>query len=1831
MAKTFLVGEGAVKLVPNAAGFHIKARKDLARDRLNVPVDLRPDITGFTKQAKSRLSSVHLSTKVNLKPDVTGFRQEAQARLDAGKKLNLKVKIEADINQASVAQAHKEMQAQLRAMGPLKVKIEVDIDQASLRRALDMLRARVEAARITANINSRAGRMEGQPGGGAGENGRRRSSGGGGGGIGRGARTAAITTGVVMAPIVTKAAVGGLTALVGAASQAAGALGLLPAAAVAAGAGLATIVIGAQGIGGAFSALSAASQEAGSSVTQSASQQAAAQRSIEQADRGLATAHRGVTRALEDLNNARKEAVRRLRDMNDELKMAPLNEREGALAIKEAYKRLQEAYASGDSLEIEGAQIDVEKSKLQYDQLRKQNDDLATDVAEANKKGIEGDSQVIAAKDGVQDAVNSLKDAQDALASAMESAAEAANQMSGGVDKLAQAMAKLSPNAQDFVKKVAALGPAWTETRKFIQDRLFDGLGNSVVALATRQLPVLRTGLAGIAEELNGGVKEALAVFSTESAAKDFATTLGNIRGMWSGIADSFAPFSRGFIDVTTVGSTFMPRLGAAVRDMANAFADSMARWRADGTMERFFETSLTMAKQLGRILGNVGAIIYQIFSAGADVGGGFLNTIETATRELREFLTSADGQEGLKTFFEGVKVAVQTLAPIIQIVASTLLTVLGPALTDFVIGLGPGLVAMFQGLSDGLSAIQPVMQTVGEAIGSIGFALGDVFRTIGPIIAQTLTALAPAVEPLANALASIIKAVAPVLPVLATFISGVIQAAAPAIQKVVEALTPLIQIIADMAMQFLPPYIDLLKQWFSLMGDQFAGIIDALVPVLMDLSDTFVQMLPTIMELGQVWVDLVSQAMPSFVELIKAIIPLLPTLVQMFTQFAQAVLPILADTLSWLLPIVTGFFVGFVDIVTWALNNVIVPALQFLLPKLTDVGGMFTWLWNDVIKPAWDGISNVIKWAWENVISPTFDALKNGLQKVADFFSSVVGGISTAWDQLKSIAATPINWVINHVINGGIGRAWTAVDNFLGNNLPDWVDVGQIAMASGGEVPMAKGAQRGKDSVRILGMPGEHMWDVMDVVGAGGQQAMYQMRNLIGKGTPFTWTPKGIVAGEGMGDGAALPRFADGGELSAGDRLPEGPGEGNLQPIARLFARIIRASWPNGVTSIGGWRPPDGYNEHSSGRALDVMLRDVGGQAGDEIKDFSIGNDKNYPINWTIWKQKMWYPPDGRSEGMPDRGSPTQNHFDHDHIFYKEKNVNPDVVPDDIVFGGFTDAAVRKGITAWAEKAFNTALGPVKASLDSGAFAPPPEIKTIPKHIYDGMVEPAKKKLLDGVSKLTSVDGWKEMLGGAVDTVKKAGGNIVGGAIDLGKRLLFDTGGVVPQGTSVVQNNTGRDEYLLNPLDTLLLRGLIAALRGVGLRPNEPAKLSPNAPTTTTPTTTTPTTTTPTTQSPAIPNTPASPNAPTTGGLPIPKQEEIKPPTQQELNDSLNDSSDGDTIPLKRNPDGTYTSTDPEWAKLIQRESGGQPGIVQQVQDVNSGGNEASGLFQIAKSTWAANGGTQYAPTAGEATPEQQAKIAAKIFNDQGGAPWGSGAGQNFGRENEDALRAGILRKSANPAPSGTPSDPINVTTTNKDWPTTANNVQPGDTTGSIYNQNLQGAAIGKDGSYKPDNNVTQGPLTVQNPNMNQGPTLAQIWDSEWGKTGQSFMKHTPLGIGGPQMDTIGKKIPAISELATSAGAMMPAYAAALAGQPQALMAKQGEALTAWATKTATDFASYVPENAGGMMESLLSGLAGPLVGTINTGASTDAVMSTMQDFQNRQMRRTKMGRGRA
>lgn len=71
----------------------------------------------------------------------------------------------------------------------------------------------------------------------------------------------------------------------------------------------------------------------------------------------------------------------------------------------------------------------------------------------------------------------------------------------------------------------------------------------------------------------------------------------------------------------------------------------------------------------------------------------------------------------------------------------------------------------------------------------------------------------------------------------------------------------------------------------------------------------------------------------------------------------------------------------------------------------------------------------------------------------------------------------------------------------------------------------------------------------------------------------------------------------------------------------------------------------------------------------------------------------------------------------------------------------------------------------------------------------------------------------------------------------------------------------------------------------------------------------------------------------------------------------------------------------DSDWDRLAQCESGGNWAI--------NTGNGYQGGVQFSPSTWAAYGGTQFAPTANQATREQQIAIAEKTLAGQGWGAW--------------------------------------------------------------------------------------------------------------------------------------------------------------------------------------------------------------------------------------------------
>ena len=478
-------------------------------------------------------------------------------------------------------------------------------------------------------------------------------------------------------------------------------------------------------------------------------------------------------------------------------------------------------------------------------------------------------------------------------------------------------------------------------------------------------------------------------------------------------------------------------------------------------------------------------------------------------------------------------------------------------------------------------------------------------------------------------------------------------------------------------------------------------------------------------------------------------------------------------------------------SIVNTVVSAVIEPAWNAVKAGAEFMWGgiqqIFSW-----IQTGWNALGTAIRWVVDNVVKPAFNAIKGALQSVWDFFGTVVSGIGTAWDKLKGFVATPINFVINTVWNNGLLKAWNTIAGFL-PGLKQMSPLAPVKFAEGGSVPLSAGAKRGKDSVHALLMPDEHVWDVNDVRKSGGQGAQYRMRQMVDQGKPFTWTPSGLAAA--TSDGGNIPRFADGGAVSAGDKLAPMPGEGGLQDIAKLMGRIISRLWSKGVSSIGGYRPPDGYNEHSSGRALDVMINDA--KTGTSVKDFAIANSKKFPLNWAIWQQKMWYP-DGRSSGMEDRGSPTQNHMDHDHLFYAPQSVDPNVVPEGLVTSGFSPSTadmlniIKKKITEIVDKALN----PVKEGMSRVIGSPPPEWLGIPPKALDE----TKTKAIDTAFNLAGKLGDKlekayeaaKKITSTVTNIIKAPGKAIAG-------LFRDQGGFVPTGQSIVTNETGKPEAVLN------------------------------------------------------------------------------------------------------------------------------------------------------------------------------------------------------------------------------------------------------------------------------------------------------------------------------------------------------------------------------------------------------------------------------------------------
>lgn len=1112
MADSYNAGSARLLVEPElVAGFHTRLNTLVNARDVDVRVTPQPDMTGFQTRLNALLAAVDSDHHVTIRPRLeANFRNQLQQDLAAataglGDDLNIGVNLD-------LAAARAQLLA-FRTLAERPININVDIDTAGALAGIAALAAAVTA--LGALINGLPPIPDNPnptpnpgPSGGA---------------------TALRAMGMAasMAMLALKGlALVSLVPLLGQVAKAAGVLALLPAIISAAGATFATFKLGISGVGDALKASAALAEDNGKEQADAAKAAAAAQRALRDAIHGVHQAERAQERAIKSagdaqkqLTRARKDATEQIEDMNLALKGSALTEEDAVLSVQEAWNRLQESKMDGSDITAQRrADLGYRQQVQRLTEVREANEDLRDSTADVNAKGIEGSDLVVAAKEGIVDADEAVMDAQYNLTRALENLALAQEAVNEAWEKATplltayqEAMAKLSPNARDFVEKTRSMSDAWKDFKLAIQDSLFEGLGDKMLELGDTYIPLLKESLTGLADILNGKLKDAMDWLNSDSVSGDISVILDNTSKALGPLLDGLGNIGKVFVDLAAVGSDFLPGITQAFSDGTGGFAETISKMRTtldengQSQLHNFFQDAIDTFAQLWRIIQNIADIAKNIFIGADDTGDTWLDSIETATKSWADTLGSTDGQAKLKAFFEDIRAIVEGIVTAAEILAKFLPTPAVPVPEEGTAERTAYDAEQTQRRADKAKEIQESgswWEKTWDFVG--GGAYDGIERKPGQSPASAMwnnlwgnqdenrppQSLLPGNSPFAgvrtNGEASIGDAPA-MLP------GGGLEFGPDG--------TPSLSVPGAPAP--------------GGTGDNFLGgrMIDQL---------TREQWIERFGGDGTDFdVEVVKQAGRNQSE-------------EDFKNGTTAGDP--AEEISgW-----QTAWDGFTGSVSDGWNNTVGPTWDTLTGKVGEIGssvvdnvttkaqGAWNGLtsgvsdgWNNTIAPAWntlrteglggladsftEKITNGSVTSWQDlpskigsgvadIVERHFPGLSTGLETLKGFFEGIVTRIGEIWDGLKGKLAEPINFVIRNILNNGIGRAWTAVGGLFG--LDPWNNIDEIdvqARADGGQI-YGKGGPR-EDKVPALLSPDEHLWTADEVMGAGGHDQVIAMR----------------------------------------------------------------------------------------------------------------------------------------------------------------------------------------------------------------------------------------------------------------------------------------------------------------------------------------------------------------------------------------------------------------------------------------------------------------------------------------------------------------------------------------------------------------------------------------------------------------------------------------------------------------------------------------------------------------------------------------------------------------
>lgn len=720
-----------------------------------------------------------------------------------------------------------------------------------------------------------------------------------------------------------------------------------------------------------------------------------------------------------DAVDANAEAQKKGVEGSDAVTSAQQDQVDALEAVTEATQRLKDAQADQAKQTRDSAEAVADARREMVDSTGDQKTairDLQESVIDAYKNLREAErDQAKSRRDSLEQLADAQKQLADARKSLATAAAGAAGAAAAGVDKFGRAMAKLSPQAQAFVRYLLSIRDEFRAVKDAAGEELFPKLTTALQTIVGSGFLVdLADGLRmaggamgdiaiGIADMLTSeSFRESFRAVSKSNVVvlRSFGDTISNLLGIFIKLADAARPVTEEFAAwIATVTGNWLKNMSG---DM-----DGLTAKIKDGA---------EVAKQLGRIFSLLWDNIKLVGGAARDSGQSLLDSFENALKKLREFLDTPEKNQQMKQYFSDVANNVR-------------------ALGDLVVKLGE----VFIKLGDN-EAIAEIAEKFAAAAPVISKLFEESLDAVGPLMADLVTQLLDIFNVLSSN-GSGLQAFVKTLDIIAQGLNAILNI--PGLGHAVILFAQLFGIWKALSLAASVLQLRRLAAGLGFVVTQSRAFITGARGIQGATTAATARMTAFgqkarlaasalkgfIVQSAQAVASLARQAAAWAVSTARAAANRVQVLLATAAEKARGIAVKVGTAIQWLWnAAMTANPIGLIVAAVAAL----VAGLVLFFTK-TKLGQKIWKSFTDFLSKAWDGITEAFETAWD-AIQDGFAWLKKNWKTVLAIITGPIGlavkFVVDNWDKIKKGAETVVTWIKKNwktllaIITGPIGMA---------------------------------------------------------------------------------------------------------------------------------------------------------------------------------------------------------------------------------------------------------------------------------------------------------------------------------------------------------------------------------------------------------------------------------------------------------------------------------------------------------------------------------------------------------------------------------------------------------------------------------------------------------------------------------------------------------------------------------------------------------------------------------------------------------------------------------------